>query len=739
MSDNFKLHDQRKAALVNRWPGFFSWMAERYGFHLENVEPGKEQSCPVHGGNSGEAFRFFDDFELTGGGICNSGCIKMATGDRMVSGWLDRLQSSVPERYRQVCESLGLTGSSFDDMAGAIIDQYLDEKGIALPPPRVGLQVFRWINGIEKRIALKYLDKRGLTFGPHDLPVAVRGTQRYWAHPKVKRANGVMALVYGHADTPLTHQVILVNDHGEKLGKRSEDKAVLELLKDGKPSDPPIKRIGSLQQQEDLSFRYVPLGNSKSSDLLLGEGIETVLAGRKIFEKVHGQVPAARAMVGSPYQNQVIPAHTRRVFALIDNDHTVDTAQQELEYLASENPDVEFFMMVPPKWTAYDLSEKERKGHVPDKGKDWLDSWVRYGDKRCAELWGGTGDVVKATGIKKHELNRQIPESRSAKGSQASGPQSVRVSPVDRIFFEDLGRLLAAMTPPWYRRSDDGLFVVEQGVCQSLDREHVLAHLSENVRFVDFKSGNELPFPADRVRLWTFSQGYRRVLRRIFPAVSRVIAAPALTSDSGHVSLTKKRQVIESTKTLVNPDPIHLSAIRQADSWIDYCESNPELVNCDVQLISDTLSRYMRSEEKLRQPSALVRFTSVLMLKELVGTWAPGAMRTTDVSEIVRQFAVLVQGCRGKEESAFDPVIKQLFAVHSRRDSQEFSFRHLSAVPEDSRIGHAQAEALLAVLYLGLIGHLKYEASVRIEDFPESLMEWFGVGPEHLSSERKAV
>jgi len=49
----------------------------------------KKTYCPVHGGQSGEAFRLFEDFNVTGGGICNSRC-NLSNGFSVlqeVNGW----------------------------------------------------------------------------------------------------------------------------------------------------------------------------------------------------------------------------------------------------------------------------------------------------------------------------------------------------------------------------------------------------------------------------------------------------------------------------------------------------------------------------------------------------------------------------------------------------------------------------------------------------------------------------
>lgn len=80
--------NQLFTVMIGRWPAFYAWLQAERGFEAD-PEPGKPQYCPVRGGESGRAFRFYQDMPLTGGGICNS-CegLRASNGIDLVAGWL---------------------------------------------------------------------------------------------------------------------------------------------------------------------------------------------------------------------------------------------------------------------------------------------------------------------------------------------------------------------------------------------------------------------------------------------------------------------------------------------------------------------------------------------------------------------------------------------------------------------------------------------------------------------------
>lgn len=93
-----------QAAMRGRWYECLSTLAPELVANYEHS--GKRRRhyvCPVHGGQNSDAFRFFDDFNETGGGVCNScgykpnGVVMLTwyfeiptkEATRMVGEWLD--------------------------------------------------------------------------------------------------------------------------------------------------------------------------------------------------------------------------------------------------------------------------------------------------------------------------------------------------------------------------------------------------------------------------------------------------------------------------------------------------------------------------------------------------------------------------------------------------------------------------------------------------------------------------
>lgn len=123
--------NQLLTVMIGRWPAFYAWLRAERGFEAD-PEPGKPQYCPVHGGESGRAFRFYQDMPFTGGGICNS-CegLRASNGIDLVAGWLAAVDGL--EKRGALTEALNL------------IQEWLDEQSINIPPEPVALAVGRWV------------------------------------------------------------------------------------------------------------------------------------------------------------------------------------------------------------------------------------------------------------------------------------------------------------------------------------------------------------------------------------------------------------------------------------------------------------------------------------------------------------------------------------------------------------------------------------------------------------------
>ena len=135
--------NQLLAVMIDRWPVFYEWLRAKKRFEVEPI-PGKPQYCPVHGGESGRAFRFYQDMAVTGGGICNSCAgLRAPTGIDLLAGWLAAVH--------------GLNKTEALTQALALIHEWLDEHGISIPAEPMVQAVARWAGAYENKIVLNYL------------------------------------------------------------------------------------------------------------------------------------------------------------------------------------------------------------------------------------------------------------------------------------------------------------------------------------------------------------------------------------------------------------------------------------------------------------------------------------------------------------------------------------------------------------------------------------------------------
>lgn len=89
---------QVKQAAIGHWPTIVQRVVGIYGDYLS----GRHGPCPKHGGT--DKWRVFDDFEITGGAVCNE-CGKMADGFELIQR---HANCSFPEALEKVADCLGL-------------------------------------------------------------------------------------------------------------------------------------------------------------------------------------------------------------------------------------------------------------------------------------------------------------------------------------------------------------------------------------------------------------------------------------------------------------------------------------------------------------------------------------------------------------------------------------------------------------------------------------------------------
>ena len=190
------------ASLINRWSDFFSYLAKQKDPKLaelsaicENGIDYDKHYCPIHTGESGEAFRFFDDAQLTGGCVCNS-CGGFADGFAL----LERL--------------VGKT-KAFD-----YAQSYFKERNIVPCRETTGKRLNEFLLSTDIDIAGNYLAKRGIPITADKLPASIRGNRSFEVFgPRGERygTNPVMmTLIKSAKGEPATYQMIVLNGTHEK-------------------------------------------------------------------------------------------------------------------------------------------------------------------------------------------------------------------------------------------------------------------------------------------------------------------------------------------------------------------------------------------------------------------------------------------------------------------------------------------------------------------------------------------
>lgn len=293
-------HRAARAYLIGRWGKFFRWIHQHPGFESESLvasiddashihsEPG---FCPIHGGDSGEAWRFFDDANISGGSVCNT-CGSFSDGLKM------------------------LTQMHGEEQALTFARQFVSDLELN---PLSELSVRRlneWFLSFDQSIVVRYLRNRGIKIREQDLPEALRGRKRFPVRALEKNLGEhptVMALIKSRDDQPITYHAIYLNSRCKPADYMPKNKRGVQMKN---------KMTRGVGEKRALSGAYVDLGSIDGQTLILGEGVETLLAVRQPFA-AEGLFPMIRATVGGGIHSQLsldIPSHVKRVIFALDKD-----------------------------------------------------------------------------------------------------------------------------------------------------------------------------------------------------------------------------------------------------------------------------------------------------------------------------------------------------------------------------------------------------------------------------------
>ncbi len=352
------------AALIGHWPELFAWLAAKEPAFDALAEADTESTnptfCPIHGGESGEAFHTYPDFPDTGGCVCNS-CGSFGSG----MAFLAHLATA-----RHVSRNRLAT----------LVDGFLRENGIAEPALQEVCALSGWAGSHDAIAAVTYLTHRGIPNLTEDtLPPAIRGAVRddNEVHPLPQ-----MRVLMSFNGTPLTAQRILLSPD---CTVKNPDVEQAKLLY-------PVSRRGLTRGAVfDLSAR-----NAAGDTLYMGEGVETLMAVRGFVPEAVLQESRFFALGGAAgrFSRVTVPEGVREIHLCADADHTLPEAQASAARLARDGYRVVL--------------------HVPQDGagKDWLEvlnhrglEAARTDFAAAASLWAagpvtldGAGDILDEDG-----------------------------------------------------------------------------------------------------------------------------------------------------------------------------------------------------------------------------------------------------------------------------------------------------------------------------------------------------
>ncbi len=484
--------EQLAALMLGRWPMFYSWLSTVASFTVEPI-PGEPQACPVHGGDSGEAFRFWPDMPLTGGGICNS-CkhLRAVTGLDLLSGWL--------------MHTRGLKAAAATEEALNLLRQWLAlQPDLETPLTETAAQVGRWLGAYQRAVALSYLQTRGLRHLTLDtLPASIRSTESWTAAGQTSPA--MLALVQFKDGSPATFQYTYL-----EKGQGGYVKSTHIT---------PAKRTASIQKKQSLSGAYVDLGDAHGTTLLLGEGVETTLAGLELFRRVHpGEAAVARATLSvASFEAQSVPEGVTRVVLLADTD-AIGTLREVAGRLALARG-------LPVRLAAAELDDSPKA--------DWLDVLKACGYDEAVELFRHAEDDAESTAS-----SVTFTPVSGTRGPSAIGPLTSYVIDLtytqDSAIFGTFNRVVEAAAPKgWYIDEENQLLREEERVLVEVTLDNIAAWLATHVTWQN-AGGEAGPkaarTPVNTVKLWLADEATMPVLRRVFPLVKGVLVRPGLRAE----------------------------------------------------------------------------------------------------------------------------------------------------------------------------------------------------------------
>lgn len=307
---------------------------------------GDHVPCPIHGGSNG--FRLFNDFDLSGGGVCNT-CGAFPNGIALLA-WANSLA------YQD----------ALDLLARRLKAGPIEKTRPAFKPPEARLdpekarqimrRILREATPIQGTAAERYLLNRGIYVENHSL--------RLLYHPGLRYSQKVQGKFQDLGTYPCMIAP-LVSPSGEVISLHRT-----YITEEGLKAPVPDAKKTTLQAASlnGSAIRLFPA----QEVLGLAEGIETALAARAI-----ARIPVWSTVNKTLMANLQLPEGVRHVVIFADKDVSF-AGQTSANALGErlEEEGVSYEILLPP-------------GTIPSgaKGVDWLDVLVTQGLEGFPARW----------------------------------------------------------------------------------------------------------------------------------------------------------------------------------------------------------------------------------------------------------------------------------------------------------------------------------------------------------------
>ncbi|WP_414039482.1 hypothetical protein ACJU26_09840 [Acidithiobacillus sp. M4-SHS-6] len=531
---------QTAAVLIGRWPAFVSWLVDHRSELSERLmfihrDPDIGSYCPIHIGESGEAFHVYTDFEDTGGAVCNS-CGGFSDGCAL---------------FERIYAAADLDKALFYEDAAT----WLQAMGLECPAEAEAAALWDWIHSLDAEYAVKYLRFRGITgVNEESLPRAIRASAATESDPPIMRT------LLSKEGRPLTVLRTYLADTG--LGLNPNVRVAKRLYPVSRP------RIAS-QGYFDLSAP-----GCVSPILYTGEGVESMMAIRAIVEDAHIHAQGGAA---NRYGKIYVPEGITTIHLCAERDGTLDNLKKSVATLRERGYSVH--VHIPPEM---------------ENGTDWLDYLTEVGITTMARVFQETSDARYGSGDQTPSIALPTPLPNDTGTPTNAEPEvpplEFNLNNPDADLFAYLDKHLPLFKrDSWFLhlRIPETVPVKLLGaVLEPLGVDDLMAAISEKIAFfMESSNGNftYMQTPRGRIANWFNSAYARGVLDQNLRVLRDVVLSPTVVSymPEGRYSRKAYRFLKEPgydpvSKYYLCADDFELNCLRRAQLSLENREHENE-------------------------------------------------------------------------------------------------------------------------------------------------------------------